>query len=129
MTNTEKKITKRDNFNEIIEILEDAERQDLIDVIKHEIELLDKKAASAKAVAAKKKATADPLMDAVLAALTPELQTIADIANKVEMVDVTVAKCQYRLNKLVDNGSAIKEQVIVPSESGKSRKIMAYRLA
>lgn len=42
------KITKRDNFISIIEVLKSAERTDLIEVMEHEIELLDKKKASGK---------------------------------------------------------------------------------
>ena len=42
------KITKRDNFISIIEVLKGAERTDLIEVMEHEIELLDKKKASGK---------------------------------------------------------------------------------
>ena len=39
----DKKITKKDNFNAIIEIATELGRQDLVDFCKHEIELLDKK--------------------------------------------------------------------------------------
>lgn len=42
MANTTK-VTKRDNFNEIITIATELGRQDLVDFCKHEIELLDKK--------------------------------------------------------------------------------------
>lgn len=42
------KITKRDSFISIIEVLKGAERTDLIEVMEHEIELLDKKKASGK---------------------------------------------------------------------------------
>lgn len=42
------KSTKRDNFISIIEVLKGAERTDLIEVMEHEIELLDKKKASGK---------------------------------------------------------------------------------
>lgn len=45
MTN---KITKRDSFISIIEVLKGAERTDLVEVMEHEIELLDKKKASGK---------------------------------------------------------------------------------
>jgi len=40
------KITKRDNFNAIIAVLKDAGKDDLVAVMEHEIELLDKKAES-----------------------------------------------------------------------------------
>jgi hypothetical protein len=39
----DKKITKKDNFNAIIEIATKLGRQDLVEFCKHEIELLDKK--------------------------------------------------------------------------------------
>ena len=42
------KITKRDSFISIIEVLKGAERTDLVEVMEHEIELLDKKKASGK---------------------------------------------------------------------------------
>ena len=40
------KITKRDNFNAIIEVLNSADRPDLASVMIHEIELLDRKNAN-----------------------------------------------------------------------------------
>ena len=42
------KITKRDSFISIIEVLKGVERTDLVEVMEHEIELLDKKKASGK---------------------------------------------------------------------------------
>ena len=42
------KVTKRDNFISIIEVLKGVGRNDLIEVMEHEIELLDKKKASGK---------------------------------------------------------------------------------
>ena len=125
---TEKKITKRDNFNAIIGVLIDADREDLAKVIEHEIELLDAKSSKAKATAAKKKAEGDALRDAVQAVLTDEFQTIADITAKVEGEDVSTAKVQYRLNALVGAGIAVKEQVTV-GEGESRRKLMAYAMA
>ena len=43
MSMAEKKITKKDRFNELLGIEEVAKVQDLVDFINHEIELLDKK--------------------------------------------------------------------------------------
>ena len=42
------KVTKRDNFISIIEVLKGIGRNDLIEVMEHENELLDKKKASRK---------------------------------------------------------------------------------
>ena len=125
---TEKKITKKDNFNAIIEVLTEVGREDLAKVIEHEIELLDAKSSKAKATAAKKKAEGDALRDAVQAVLTDELQTIADITAKFEGEDVSAAKVQYRLNALVGAGIAVKEQVTI-GEGESRRKLMAYRIA
>lgn len=125
---TEKKITKRDNFVAIVNALEDANLNDLAEVMKHEIELLDKKATKAKEAAAKKKAENDELGDAVAAILTDELTTIADITAKIGDENVTVAKVTNRLSKLVANGIARKEQITVGGEGAK-RKVMAYALA
>ena len=127
---TEKKITKRDNFNAIIGVLIDADREDLAKVIEHEIELLDAKSSKAKATAAKKKAEGDALRDAVQAVLTDELATIKEITEKVEFegFDGSQAKVQYRLNALVNAGIAVKEQVTV-GEGESRRKLMAYRIA
>ena len=125
----EKKITKRDNFNAIIEVLEAVDRADLADVIRHEIELLDNKANKAKAEAASKKAEGDALTDAVKAVLTDEPATIADVTAKVEFDgEVSTARVQYRLNQLVKIGYAKKEQVKV-GEGEATRKLMAYSIA
>lgn len=37
------KLTKKDNFTAIVEVLKTADRPDLVSVMEHEIELLDKK--------------------------------------------------------------------------------------
>lgn len=124
----EKKITKRENFLNIVEILVEAGHEDLAKVIEHEIELLDNKAAKAKATAAKKKVEGDALRDAVQAVLTDKLATIAEVTAKVEDEDVTQAKVQFRLNALVNAGIARKEQVTV-GEGEAKRKLMAYAIA
>ena len=125
----EKKVTKRENFEAIIAVLNEAGREDLAAVIAHEIELLDNKAAKAKAKAAEKKTEGDALTAAVAAALTDEFCTIADVTAKVEFDgEVSTAKVQYRLNQLVNNGKAVKEQVTV-GEGDSKRKLMAYAIA
>ena len=124
----EKKITKRENFLNIVEVLVEAGHEDLAKVIEHEIELLDNKAAKAKATAAKKKVEGDALRDAVQAVLTDELATIAEVTAKVEGEDVTQAKVQFRLNALCNAGIAHKEQITV-GEGESKRKLMSYRLA
>lgn len=126
----EKKVTKRENFEAIIAVLNEAGREDLAKVVAHEIELLDNKAAKAKAKAAEKKTEGDALRNAVQAVLTDELATIKEITEKVEFegFDGSQAKVQYRLNALVNAEIAVKEQVSV-GEGEAKRKLMAYKLA
>lgn len=45
------KITKKDNFKSIIEVLTKAGREDLVQVMEHEVELLEKKKANGKKTA------------------------------------------------------------------------------
>jgi hypothetical protein len=103
--------------------------EQLAEFATREIELLDNKAAKAKAAAAKKKTEGDELQDAVAAALSDtDFEPIADIAERVDGEDVTVSKVTYRLTQLVKNGVAEKQEIAVPTADGKTRKIMGYRL-
>lgn len=43
-----KKVTKKENFGKIIEVLKTSGREDLVPVMEHEIELIEKKANSGK---------------------------------------------------------------------------------
>ena len=94
-----------------------------------EIAHLDKKAAKAKETAAKKRAEADELQNAVEAALSDaDFEPIAVIAGRIEGEDVTVSKVTYRLTQLVKAGVAEKQEIAVPTGDGnKTRKIMGYR--
>ena len=77
-------------FERLIQsVLIDADREDLAKVIEHEIELLDNKAAKAKATAAKKKTEGDALRDAVQATMNDMALdgTIKRIAEKYDLVD------------------------------------------
>lgn len=133
MTNA--KITKKDKFNMIKDILangtvEGADVEMLTAFVENEIDLLEKKAAKAKETAGKKKAEADELTIAVQAALNDEFQTIAEVTDAVEGEDVTTAKVAYRLNALVKAGIAEKaEKTVAGGEGVKSRKVQSYRLA
>ena len=88
---------------------------------------LDKKAVKAKERAAAKRAEGDALTDAVLAVLTGEFQTAADVAAQIEDEDATVAKVSYRLGALVKDGKAVKEDIKVDRE-GKKAVLKGYKL-
>ena len=132
MTNA--KITKKDKFNMIKDILvngtvEGADVEMLTSFVENEIELLEKKAAKAKETAGKKKAETDELTIAVQNALTGEYQTIAEVTDVIDGNDVTTAKVAYRLNALVKAGIAEKaEKTVAGGEGVKSRKVQSYRL-
>lgn len=95
--------------------------------IENEIELLDKRAASAKEAAAKKKAQGDELTEAVYNALTSDFEPIADIATRVGNPDATIAMITYRLSRLAKDGKIEKGEITVQAEGEKARKIVAYR--
>ena len=129
---TKTKITKKNYFEQIITLAEAADREDIVEFARKEIEALDRKAAKAKERAADKKAETDALTEVVVECVTDEFETIADIAARVlgTGAEATVSKISYRLNKLAkDVGSVEKGEVTVKDENGKSRKLVAYRIA
>ena len=137
------KITKRDNYNSLITLLNDAivagtieteEASRLNEFLKHEIDQLDKRAASAKKYAKKNSKATDELADAIMGILTADNQTIPEIVDAVKAVDaesaITPQKATYRLTKLVEAGAVIRETVSIKNEGEKgSRRVNVYKLA
>ena len=122
----EKKITKKDYFAMVAEIVDNsnAENKDeLMEFIEKQVEALDKKAAKAKERAAEKKAEGDALRDKVEAVLTDEVQVIDQIVEAIGDEDVTRNKVVARLTQLVKANIAVKEEV----KNG-SKKVMGYKL-
>lgn len=107
----------------------DISADDIITFCDKQIASLDKRAETARARAAEKKAQSDALQDVIREVLTANFQTIADITSQIEGDDVSAAKVGYRLRKLVEAGVAVKQEISVPDSSGKARKLMAYCLA
>lgn len=133
------KITKREMFEALATYAETTDMEvqigdavvtaaDFAAFATKEIEQLDKKAVKAKERAAAKRADGDALTEAVLAVLTNEFQTAADIAAQIEDEDTTVAKISYRLGSLVKSGRVIKEDIKVDRE-GKKTVLKGYRLS
>lgn len=127
----EKKITKREKFEMLKEIIRGdvnvemtVEQAELIDFLDAQIVAIDTKAEKAKARNAVKKANGDELRDVVQSVLTNELQTIDAIVSQIEGEEITKAKITARLTSLVKNGIAEKEDV--KDEEG--RKLKAYKL-
>lgn len=136
MTTTTTKVTNRDRYTQIIDVLTKAGAdQDLIDFCENVIAQLDKKAAKAKETAAAKKDAPDELMDAirdVLASLADDECVItADVVTKLapDFEDISSSKVSNRLSRLVKAGEAESSDMKIPATEGsKARTVKAYRL-
>ena len=122
----EKKMTKKEMFGLLLELLETAEvaeRDELKNFVAHEIEMIENKAEKAKTY--KRKKTADVLKEQIYTKLDVlEFRTIHDIVSDFNDADITAAKVSARLTSLVKEGLAIKEEIKI-----ENRKLMEYKLA
>ena len=109
MTNSIKKITKRDRFNQLLEL--DAVQADvgLVEFINHEIELLDNK--SAKAKNGERKLTKAQLENVAIANVLAESMedgkyyTITDMIKNIECcAELTNQKTTAIVNRLIADG-------------------------
>lgn len=137
------KFTKRANYEDLLTLIVDAFNANLIteeedarlaEFLTHEIEQLDKRAASAKKYAKKNSKATDELADAIMYVLTGDNQTIPEIVDAVKAVNaesaITPQKATYRLTKLVEAGAVIRETVSIKNEGEKgSRRVNVYKLA
>lgn len=128
------KVTKRERYESIkalveaVGAVEGIDTDGIVAFCDKEIATLDTRAEKAKERAAEKRAEGDELQAAVLAALTDEPASRQEVTDRIEGEDVTLAKVGYRLTALVKQGLAVKEEIAVTGEDGKSKKIAAYRL-
>ena len=122
-----KKMTKKDFYTLIADAM--ADNADVVAFCEKEIAALDHKAEKAKERAAAKAAEGDALTDAILAVLTEEAMTNAEILAKLDGEGLTVNKVAYRTNKLAQDGKAVKCEVTVADDNGKNRKLVAYTAA
>ena len=96
-----KKLTKKDYFNELKGLVSD--RQDLVDFIDHEIELLSKK--SSKTAPTKTQKENEAIKEKIVATLVEldRYATITDIQNaNTELADLSNQKISALLKQLVD---------------------------
>ena len=111
------KITKRESFKMIIEVLENNDRADLVEVMNHEIELLDKKKASGKMT--KTQTENVGIKEIILQALATanEPMTITDLLkNNVELYDATAGSNQ-KVSALMTQLK--KENKVIRTTNGK----------
>ena len=126
----EKKITKKQVFEALIEVVTgmdkvgDIDAETVITTLETAVAQIDAKATKAKEKAAEKKTAGDALRAEIEALLTDEFQTADAITEQITAEDVTKSKVVSRLSQLVAAGVAVKEQVKVDD-----RKLMAYKVA
>ena len=104
----EKKITKREQFEKVVAILEEQEQTELVTFIQHEIELLDKKKSS------KKKSDNTELLDEVYGYLVGMGKPckVSEIITRYNLLPpMSSAKITALLTELVKQGRATKELV------------------
>ena len=136
MANTEKvvKLTKKDFYAALrgmvegVEFVGEIPADEVLAFIDKTVEQIENKATKAKEKAAEKKNEGDELFNAVVRALTCELQTIDKITETVLAAtgdaEITKSKVTARLTKAVNADIACKEQV----KGVSGRKVMAYAL-
>ena len=129
------KITKRDMFMAVRESAEagiisfsneELTVDALIEWCDKEIAALDRKAETAKAKAAEKKAAGDALRERVYEVLGSEPMTIAEITEAIGDEEVSTNKVAYRLNALVELGMAEKNDAKVSGSDGKTRVVKVF---
>lgn len=112
MENVEKvkKVTKRDNFNALLQIEEVKANQELVDFINHEIELLDKKSAGRTAsTTANQKANEEIKKVIVSELIKLGKRTISELQKESEeLAQYSNQKLSALIKQLVDNGEVTK---------------------
>lgn len=111
----EKRITKKENFKAIIEILQNNNREDLVQVMEHEIALIEKKASSAKLT--KTQEANQDIKTLIIQELVRlgEPVTITDLLkNSAELYEATAGsnqKVSALMTQLKTSGQVIRGQV------------------
>jgi hypothetical protein len=105
------KTTKRDNFTSIIAVLKDAGKDDLVAVMEHEIELLDKKSANRSTKPTVRQAENAEIKSAIVASFEKgklyrcsEIQAMNEILASATGTQRTARLC----NDLVGEGLLVK---------------------
>lgn len=111
----EKRITKKENFKAIIEILQNNNREDLVQVMEHEIALIEKKASNAKLT--KTQEANQDIKTLIIQELVRlgEPVTITDLLkNSAELYEATAGsnqKVSALMTQLKTSGQVIRGQV------------------
>ena len=125
------KVLKAEKFAQVIAVLEEQEKTELVEFIQAELDRHNARQAKAKERAAKKRAASDVLVDVVMQAVENlgKKATRDEVTAEVEAIydgeiEITPNKVGARLTKLVEAGKVAKEAKTI----NKSRK-MVYCVA
>ena len=128
---TKNTITEREIYTSMINGTIDPDV--MVEFATKKLAQLDKRNASAKARAAKKRAEGDALTEAVFALVTEEPQSRQDIFDALvesdEFAEVKLGSVGFRLTTLVKDGRVVKQEASVEGTDGKTRRVMVYSLA
>ena len=108
MTNS-KKLTKRDHFNTLLTLSEVQANPVLVDFVKHEIELLDKKNSADKKPTAQQTAN-EGIKDAIVEGMEENrLYTVTELIKEVaECNELTNQRVSALLRQLISEGKVVK---------------------
>ena len=110
-----KKVTKRESFNAIIEVLKANGKDDLVSVMEHEIELLNKKHGGvSKADMAKREANGE-LQERIVELITNKPMTASAIAKALSTDEVELSN--QKISAMIRQ---IGDKVVKTTEKGKS---------
>lgn len=131
---TEGKITKKDNFNTLYDLVSNAgldqETEDRLHAfIDHEMELMANRAEKSKKYQKEHRASEDAMTDTIMEVLksAEAPMTVADIVGKV--IDSTPQKVVYRLGKLFKSDAITKETKSIKVEGSPARRVTFYSVA
>lgn len=107
-----KKITKRDRFNQLLAIAEVKENPALVEFIKHELELLEKKNSSDKKPTATQVAN-EGIKEVILDTLSADKGlTITEMQKaNAELADLSNQKISALIRQLIADNLVIKEEI------------------
>jgi hypothetical protein len=127
---TDVKVTKRDNYNTLYELVSnaglDSETEDRLHAfIDHELELMAQRAEKSKKYQKAHKASDDAMTDAIMQVLSgaSEPICIADIVDKIE--DASAQKVTYRLGRLFKDDKITKDTQTIKTDKG-NRRVTFY---
>lgn len=123
---TEVKITKKDNYNILYELVSNAgldkETEDRLHTfIDHELELMYQRAEKSKKYQKEHRASDDSMSADIMRILTDADQpmSVSDITSKIE--GATAQKVVYRLGKLFKNDAITKDTQTIKTDKGNKR--------